>query len=95
MAVATTHQVVAIGSQADVEGFVLAGVRVVSAATAAGTRQAWDELPAEVAVVVLTPQSASDLGDARWSPGAPLSVVLPTSGPPDPLPDPGEEGAGG
>ena len=95
MAVATSHQVVAIGSEAEVAGFVLAGVRVVSAATASGTRQAWDELPAEVAVVVLTPQAAADLGDARWSPRAPLSVVLPTSGPPDPLPGPGEEGAGG
>ena len=92
MAVATNHQVAAIGSAADTAGFALAGVRVVPAATATGTREAWDELRAEVAVVLLTPQAAAELGDVRFSPGSPLSVVLPTDGPaaldPDPDHDP-------
>ena len=95
MAVATGHQVAAIGSEAEVAGFALAGVRVAPAATAVGTRQAWDGLPAEVAVVLLTPRAAADLGDARFSPGSPLSVVLPASGPPDTPPDLDEGGAGG
>lgn len=88
MAVATSPQVAAIGSEADVAGFALAGVRVVPAATDTGTRQAWDELRGEVAVVLLTPQAAADLGDARFALGSPLSVVLPTDGPPDLDPDP-------
>jgi vacuolar-type H+-ATPase subunit F/Vma7 len=88
MAVATGHQVAAIGSEADVAGLALAGVRVVPAATTAGTRQAWDELPAEVAVVLLTPQAAAELGDARFSSGSPLSVVLASGSPPSLNPDP-------
>jgi vacuolar-type H+-ATPase subunit F/Vma7 len=73
-----SHRVVALGSEADVAGMALAGVEVLPALTAVETHRAWDALPAEVAVVLLTQQAAEDLGDARLSPRSPLSVVLPT-----------------
>lgn len=96
----TSSQVVAIGSGADVAGLALAGVRVVPAATAVAALEAWDELSsAQVAVVLLTAQAAAGLGEARWSPGSPMSVVLPVGGPSDPVADEppraDEEGAGG
>lgn len=86
--VAASHQVVAIGSEADVAGLALAGVRVVPAATAVGAHHVWDELPREqVAVVLLTAQAAADVGEARWASGSPLSVVIPAGGPGDPMAD--------
>jgi vacuolar-type H+-ATPase subunit F/Vma7 len=81
MAGPAPRQVVAIGSEAHVAGFALAGVRTVPAATADETRRAWEELPTGTAVVVLTAEAAAVLGDARFSAGSPLSVVLPTGGP--------------
>jgi hypothetical protein len=95
MADAAPRQVVAIGCEAEVAGLALAGVRVVPAGTADEVRRAWEELPAETAVVVLTPEAAADLGGARFSTGSPLSVALPTGGTSPAASAPSGEGAGG
>jgi vacuolar-type H+-ATPase subunit F/Vma7 len=67
--------VVALGESHRVEGFGLAGASVLVAQDVNAVRQAWASLPAEVAVVILTPAAAGALGeiaDVR-----PLRVVLP------------------
>jgi vacuolar-type H+-ATPase subunit F/Vma7 len=70
-------EVAAIGAAYRVEGFGLAGVRVRPAEEPADVRAAWQDLPATVAVVVLTRDAAAALGDLREAPGAPLAVVMP------------------
>ncbi len=69
--------VVALGEQALVEGFGLAGAVVRVAETAVEVEEAWITLPRSVAVVVLTPRAAAALGARRDAPVAPMSVVLP------------------
>lgn len=68
----------ALGEPASVEGFALAGVRVVEAADAEAVRSAWRTLPPEVAVVILTPRAAEALGSRASDPRGPLTVVLPS-----------------
>jgi vacuolar-type H+-ATPase subunit F/Vma7 len=48
-------RLVAIGESALLRGFGLAGVGVAVAEDAAGARAAWDALPGDVALVILTP----------------------------------------
>lgn len=69
--------VAAIGTEDLVAGFGLAGARVRLADDPAAVLEAWHALPADVAVVVLTPAAADALGARRTAPGAPLTVVLP------------------
>ena len=88
-------RVVAIGSEADVAGLALAGVRAVLTATVEETRRAWEELPAGTAVVVLSPEAAVALAEARFSTGSPLSVALPTGGTPPTATAPQGEGVDG
>jgi vacuolar-type H+-ATPase subunit F/Vma7 len=59
-------RIAAIGEQLRVRGFRLAGALVYDAENPSAVRAAWDGLPAEVTVVVLTPASAAalDLGPA-------------------------------
>jgi vacuolar-type H+-ATPase subunit F/Vma7 len=70
--------VAAIGRPSEVAGFTLAGARVLPARTVAGAKAAWATLDHEVAVVVLTAESAAFLAEERAHPGAPLTVVMPT-----------------
>jgi vacuolar-type H+-ATPase subunit F/Vma7 len=67
--------VVALGEAHRVEGFALAGAEVVNAADASAVREAWAALPADVAVVILTP-TAADALPPDVSP-RPIRVVLP------------------
>ncbi len=70
-------EVAAIGAAYRVEGFALAGARVLVAVDPDDVRGAWRDLPATVRVVVLTPAAAALLDDLRAAPGAPLTVVMP------------------
>ena len=55
-------RVAAIGERVRVQGFRLAGALVFDAEEPTTVRAAWDGLPVDVAVVVLTPASAAALG---------------------------------
>ena len=73
--------VAVIGEEAVVRGFGLAGVRVLPAGEAAAVRAAWQGLPGDVALVILTPAAEAALAaeaapDSRDG-GDLLVVVLP------------------
>jgi vacuolar-type H+-ATPase subunit F/Vma7 len=53
-----------IGEAVRTAGFALAGAVVATTETAEEARAAWRALPADVAVLVLTPRAAAWLGDA-------------------------------
>jgi vacuolar-type H+-ATPase subunit F/Vma7 len=55
-------RIAAIGEPVRVQGFRLAGALVFDAEEPTAVRAAWDALPVDVAVVVLTPASAATLG---------------------------------
>ena len=70
--------IVAIGEGGRLRGFALAGVDVAAAADPAGARTAWAALPADVALVILTPAAHAALAaDEREHAGQRLWVVLP------------------
>ena len=54
-------QIVAIGERERLRGFALAGVNVAAAEDPAGARAAWAALPADVALVILTPAAHAAL----------------------------------
>ena len=66
-----------IGEALRVEGYALAGAAVYAAHDEAGVRQAWQALPDDVAVVVLTPRAAGWLGDEIVRRPGLLPVVMP------------------
>lgn len=70
--------VVVLGEQALVEGYGLAGARVVAAETDDEVRHAWAALADATAMVVLTPRAAAALGDRLADASSPLTVVLPS-----------------
>jgi vacuolar-type H+-ATPase subunit F/Vma7 len=57
--------IVAIGDRQQLEGFALVGVPVVIASTPAGYDAAWNHLPADTGMVILSSDAAEALG-ARW-----------------------------
>lgn len=67
-------RVAAIGEAVRVQGFALAGVLTMPGDTPADACASWADLPADVDVVILTPQAADALATTR--PG-PLKVVMP------------------
>lgn len=67
----------AIGDPDDVRGWVLAGVVVRPAHTAADARAAWSDLPTDAAVVVATSAVAEAVADLAEADG-PLLAVLPS-----------------
>jgi vacuolar-type H+-ATPase subunit F/Vma7 len=69
--------VVALGEPAALAGFRMAGVRVLSADGPDEVRRAWDSLPADVGLVILTSQAAEALPDSAEIVRGPLVVVLP------------------
>jgi vacuolar-type H+-ATPase subunit F/Vma7 len=74
--------VVALGERHLLEGFPLAGVRLVAAETPEEVRAAWNRLAQTLtqpeAVVFLTPLAAAAVGsDPAASPRGPMTVVLP------------------
>jgi len=66
-----------IGEATRTAGFALAGATVLPAETQEEARAAWLSLPADVAVVVLTPRTEASLGEALRSRHDVLSVVMP------------------
>jgi len=69
--------VVALGEQALVGGFRLAGAGVRAAETDEEVRRAWAALSSDTAVVILTPRAADALGAVLADPRSPMTVVLP------------------
>ena len=67
----------AIGEQALLAGFHLAGVCVHACESEPEILRAWAALPKDTAVVILTPHSAQALGEELSDPHSPLTVVLP------------------
>ena len=71
-------QIVAIGERERVGGFALAGVDVVVADDPEGARAAWNAVPANVGLVILTPATHAALRADELDPrGQRLWVVLP------------------
>lgn len=66
-----------IGAGTLVAGYGLAGAVVLAAEDDDSVRAAWDGLPEDVAVVVLTAAAARALGEATATTGTPLAVVMP------------------
>lgn len=69
--------VAALGAPDALAGYELAGARLVPAQSPEEIRQAWDLLPADTAVVILTPEAAAALADRLDDPAVPLTVTLP------------------
>jgi len=70
--------IVAIGEQERLRGFTLAGVEVAVAEDPAGAWAAWEALPPDVALVILTPAAHAALGAAELDRrGQRLWVVMP------------------
>jgi vacuolar-type H+-ATPase subunit F/Vma7 len=55
-------RIVVLGDAAAVDGFALGGATVISAADPEAVRRAWETLPADAAVVVLTASASAVLG---------------------------------
>ncbi len=68
-------RIVALGADVVVAGFGLAGVLVVPAEGADEVRAAWRALPADVDLVILTPEAAEVLPEPE--PDGPLVAVIP------------------
>ncbi len=65
-----------IGEAVRTEGFALAGALVFPAEDAEQARAAWQALPGDVALLVLTERAATWLGDAPRSRPAVLVAVM-------------------
>ncbi len=68
--------IAAIGEAERVRCFALAGVHVAAADDPGSVRAAWDALPANVGLVMLTPAARDALTDLDER-GSPLWVVMP------------------
>jgi vacuolar-type H+-ATPase subunit F/Vma7 len=73
-----TDTVAALGEQALLEGYRLAGASIYAAETDDEVRGAWAVLPDKAAVVILTAGAAAALGSALADPHCPMTVVLPS-----------------
>ena len=67
-------RIAVVGESPRIDGWALAGALVAAAGGADAVRQAWDALPDDVEVVVVTAEAAQHLGDRV---GERLVVVLP------------------
>lgn len=57
------RRIVVLGDAGRVRGFRLAGATVIDAATSRGVERAWEALPDDTAVLVLTADAAAVLAD--------------------------------
>lgn len=69
-------RVFVLGEEVRVAGFGLAGAAVVVAEGADAVRRAWQELPGDAEVVILTPAANRALADAQAPPRR-LRLVMP------------------
>ncbi len=70
-------EIAAIGPEAQVAGFAIAGARVYPVTTADEVRAAWHDLPHSVAVVILSPGAAEVIDAGERASSARFTVVLP------------------
>lgn len=70
-------RIVAIGEEARIMGFALAGVVICPAADAGTVRAAWRDLRTDDALVILTAAAAEALGDEAVRTRPPLTAVMP------------------
>jgi vacuolar-type H+-ATPase subunit F/Vma7 len=70
-------RIAAVGEDARIAGFALAGALIVPAETPDDVRAAWEALPADVGLVVLTPAAATAMAPDLDDPGARLTAVMP------------------
>ncbi|MCI4354228.1 MAG: hypothetical protein L3K06_02545 [Thermoplasmata archaeon] len=70
-------RVVVLGDPLWVEGFALAGATVLPATDPDAVRAAWDVLPEDTVVLVVTADAAETLGSALEDRPYLLSVVIP------------------
>ena len=70
--------VAALGEQALLQGFRLAGAGLFAAETDDDVRAAWAAMPGNATVVILTPRAAGALGAVLTDPQSPMTVVLPS-----------------
>ncbi len=70
-------RVVALGERVVVAGYALAGAVVLPAESDPEVRAAWESLPEDVGVVVLTAAAARCLGETVAATSYPLTVVIP------------------
>ena len=68
---------VALGADAELVGFVLAGVEVLPAGTDDELRRAWATLDDDVGLVVVSPRAAEILGDELDARPTTLTVMTP------------------
>ena len=73
----TVGLLVVLGEAARVAGFALGGATVVRAEDPDAVRRAWEALPADAGVVVLTERAAAALGPAAAGHDGVLRVVMP------------------
>jgi vacuolar-type H+-ATPase subunit F/Vma7 len=66
-----------IGETSRVQGYALAGAVVYLAEDEAAVRTAWQALPADVEVVIVTARAAAWLGGELTARPGPLPVVMP------------------
>jgi vacuolar-type H+-ATPase subunit F/Vma7 len=66
-----------IGADLRIQGYALAGAALYPVDGQAGARHAWQELPADIAVVIVTAEVARWLGDDLSSRAGVLPVVMP------------------
>ena len=69
-------RVAALGSWTELAGYALVGVEVVEADDPAAVREAWDTLPGDIGLVLLTPAARRSLGDPLL-PAERLWAVIP------------------
>ncbi len=70
------NRIVALGEPDRVMGYALAGAAVIEAAGAESVRAAWDDLPADTALVILTSAAHAAL-EGRLGERRALVAVLP------------------
>jgi vacuolar-type H+-ATPase subunit F/Vma7 len=66
-----------IGAELRIQGYALAGAALYPVDGQAGARRAWRELPADIAVVIVTAEVAGWLADDLSSRAGVLPVVMP------------------
>jgi hypothetical protein len=70
-------RIAAIGAELEVRGFGLAGVLVLPAEDAQAARAAWRRMPADVTLVILSPDAAAALHPPLGSGSGPMVAVIP------------------
>jgi len=70
-------RIVAIGEEARIVGFTLAGVVLCPADDSGAVRAAWRDLRTDDALVILTGSAAEVLGDEVLRTRLPLTAVMP------------------